>query len=132
MSWLNPISNRKERTGLLLPLLPPARFSWSTVLLPHALILASACVHQLGAHPATGGTRKLSVPGRVHSIPKSCGSQEPSLVPESNPFLTRGTVEPPAKCLQAALYKSKQSSRLQSNHRALAPTPLPGLRLLLN
>src|SRR5207302_1903063 len=86
----NPISNRKERTGLLLPLLPPARFSWSTVLLPHALILASACVHQLGAHPATGGTRKLSAPGPVHSIPKSCGSQEPSLAPDSNPFLADG------------------------------------------
>jgi hypothetical protein len=61
--------------------------------------LASACVHQLCAHPATGGTRKLSVPGRVHSIPKSCGSQEPVPVPESNPFLTRDTVESPAKRL---------------------------------
>ena len=54
-------------------------------------------VHQLCAHPATGGTRKLSVPGRVHSIPKSCGSQEAFLPPGSNPFLTRGTVESPAK-----------------------------------
>ena len=51
-------------------LLPPARFFWSTILLPHALVLASACVHQLCAHPATGGTRKLSVPGRVHSDAK--------------------------------------------------------------
>src|SRR5437016_4099583 len=31
-------------------LLPPARFSWSTVLLPHGLVLASACVHQPCAH----------------------------------------------------------------------------------
>jgi hypothetical protein len=56
-------------------------------------------VHQLGAHPATGGTRKRSVPGRVHSIPKSGGSPEASLLPEANPLLTRGTVESPAKCL---------------------------------
>jgi hypothetical protein len=97
--WLNPISNRKERTGFAPALLPPARFSWSTILLPHAPVLASACVHQLGAHPATGGTRKLSVPGRVHSMPKSCGSQKAPLPPGSNPFLTRGTVESPAKCL---------------------------------
>jgi len=76
---------------------PSGSFSWSTVLLPHVLVLASACVHQLCAHPATGGTRKLSVPGRVHSIPKSCGSQEAFLPPGSNPFLTRGTVESPAK-----------------------------------
>jgi hypothetical protein len=99
MRRLNPISNRKERTGLLQPWLPPARFSWSTVLLPHALILASACGHQLGAHPAKGGTRKLSVPGRVHSVSKSCGSQETFPPPESNPYVTRGTVESPAKCL---------------------------------
>jgi len=29
------ISNRKERTGSLRPGLPPARFSWSTIQLPH-------------------------------------------------------------------------------------------------
>jgi hypothetical protein len=63
------------------------------------LVLASACMHQLGAHPATGGTRKLSVPGRVHSRPKSSGSPKAGLLPESNPFVTRGTVESPAKYL---------------------------------
>ena len=51
-------------------LLPPARFFWSTVLLPRALALASARVHQLGAHPATGGTRKLSAAGvQLYAIP---------------------------------------------------------------
>ena len=77
--------------------LPPARFSWSTVLLPHVSVLASVCVHQRCAHPATGGTRKRSVPGRVHSIPKSSGFPE-ARPPGANPFLTRGTVESPAKC----------------------------------
>jgi len=81
--------------------LPPARFSWSTVLLPHASVLASVCVHQRCAHPATGGTRKRSVPGRVHSIPKSSGFPE-ARPPGANPFLTRGTVESPAKCSSAA------------------------------
>jgi len=57
-------------------------------------------VHQSCAHPATSGTRKLSVPGRVHSIPKSCGSLEALSLPGANPFLTRGTVESPAKCLE--------------------------------
>jgi hypothetical protein len=56
-------------------------------------------VHQLGAHPTTGGTRKLSVPGRVHSVPKSSGSPKAGLLPESNPFVIRGTVESPAKYL---------------------------------
>jgi hypothetical protein len=75
----------------------PARFSWSAVLLPHAPVLASVCVHQRCAHPATGGTRKRSVPGRVHSIPKSGGFPE-APPPGANPFLTHGTVESPAKC----------------------------------
>jgi len=107
MSSLTIYLNRKEQAGLLQTWLPPARFSWSTVLLPHAPVFASAYVHQLCAHPPrVRRTRKLSVPGRVHSISKSCGSQEPSLVPESNPFLTRGTVESPAKYLGAALRKN--------------------------
>ena len=45
---------------MLLSFLPPARFFWSTVLLPHALLLASARVHPLCAHPARGGTIKGS------------------------------------------------------------------------
>src|SRR5271166_4923769 len=67
---VGPLSTRKEPAGLLRSELPPARFSWSTVLLPHAPILASACVHPLCAHPATGGSRKRSVPVRVHSVSK--------------------------------------------------------------
>src|SRR5438874_1039530 len=46
-------------------MLPPARFSWSTVLLPHVRVLTSLCVHRLCAHPAAGGARKPSVPGRL-------------------------------------------------------------------
>jgi hypothetical protein len=33
-------------------------------------------VRPRGAHPARAGTRKLSVPGRAYSMPKSCGFQE--------------------------------------------------------
>src|SRR4051794_38001751 len=96
---LHKLSNRKERTGRLLLELPPARFCWSTLPLPRALALASACVHPRCAHPTSGGTRKLSVPGRVHSVPESCGSQAALRLPRSNPFVTRDTVESPAKRL---------------------------------
>jgi hypothetical protein len=89
------------------PRLPPARFSWSAVLLPQAPALASACVHRPCAHPATGGTRKRSVPGRVHSVSKSCGSRSAPARWGANPFLTHGTVESPAKlslrhCIESA------------------------------
>jgi len=39
------------------------------------------------------------VPGRVHSMPKSCGSQQALLPAQSNPLLTRGTVESAIRAL---------------------------------
>jgi hypothetical protein len=46
------------------------------------------------------GTRKRSVPVRVHSVYKSFGFVVSChQVPTSNPFLTHGTVESPAKLL---------------------------------
>ena len=68
--------------GLLLPR-PPC---WQV-----AVALASRPIRR------NTGSRKPSVPGRVHSVPKSCGSQSATALPRSNPFLTRGTVESPAK-----------------------------------
>lgn len=112
-------SNRKQRGFGYPSPLPPARFSWSTVLLPHALVLASACGHPRGAHPAQGGTRKPSVPGRVHSMAKSGGSQEAGRPPKSNPWLTRGTVESPAKRLLSCVDKELG--------RAAASNQSPGL-----
>ena len=97
----NILSNRKERTGPLLPGSLRLGFVGQPFYY-HARSFWQARVHQPCAHPATGGTRKLSVPGRVHSVSKSCGSSEAWPLPESNPLLTRGTVESPAKCLQAA------------------------------
>jgi len=41
----------------------------------------------------------------------------------SNPFLTRDTIESPAKILRAAPYIFRESRRFQSNRRASAPTP---------
>jgi hypothetical protein len=54
------------------------------------------------AHPASGGTRKPSVPVRVHSVRESFGFADSRCqAPASNPFLTRDTVESPAKLFQA-------------------------------
>ena len=106
--------------------LPPARFSWSAVLLPQAPALASACVHRPCAHPATGGTRKRSVPGRVHSVSKSCGSRCAAARCGANPLLTHGTVESPAKLSlrhyleSARAAASNQSPRRCVQHLSLA------------
>src|SRR5258707_7328 len=80
--------------------------------------------HHRGAHPAPGGTRKLSVPVRVHSIQKSYGSRKASLLLESNPFLTRGTVESPAKYLPvASLLKSRKAAASNQSTELHCPTP---------
>lgn len=65
-------------------------------------------LHQSCAHPATGGTRKLSVPGHVHSVPKSCAFLETFGLPGANPFLTRGTVGSSAKCLNCAFNSQRE------------------------
>jgi hypothetical protein len=45
------------------------------------------------------GTRKYSVPVRVHSVSKRFGFVGSChQAPAANPFLTHGTVESPAKC----------------------------------
>jgi hypothetical protein len=104
---------RTERSSGMVPALAPSgSVSWSTVLLPHAPILASACVHQFCAHPACGGTRKLSVPGRVHSVLKESWFVNSQLT--SNPFLTRGTVESPLKALADASSQGKAADSNQS------------------
>jgi hypothetical protein len=62
----------------------------------HLVLVLGAFIKKLpGAHPATGGTRKHSVPGRVHSVTKELRFVNPKLT--SNPFLTHGTVESPLK-----------------------------------
>jgi hypothetical protein len=101
-----PISNRKKpaRIDSWLRLLP-ARF-WSNIsLTKRARLDKRVGPHPRGAHPALGGTRKLSVPGRVHSVAESFGFRKAAALPcQSNPFLTRGTVESPAKFPERALY----------------------------
>jgi hypothetical protein len=106
---LNPTFEPKGADRTSPAQLPPARF------LGQLLYNDAGCLWQARAgthscaHPAIGGTRKLSVPGRVHSVPKSCGFSETRALPESNPFVTRGTVESPAKCQCAARSKSEES-----------------------
>jgi hypothetical protein len=131
MRELNHLSNRKERTGRLLP------SSLRLGLFGQCLYIHAGCLWQAragtrsGAHPATSGTRKLSVPGRVHSVPKSCGFSEAWWLPEFNPFVTRGTVESPAKCRCAA--PSNWSRRADASNQSQGlgrPTPrVAGRRL---
>ena len=52
------------------------------------------------------GTRKRSVPGRVHSVGKSFGfAGSCCQAPASNPLWTHGTVESPIKYLLAAVFR---------------------------
>jgi hypothetical protein len=54
-------------------------------------------------NPDSSGSRKRSVPVRVHSVRKNSGFTGPGcLAPASNPLLTHGTVESPAKLSLAA------------------------------
>jgi len=87
---VSPEFEPKGADGIAPALLPPARFSWSTILLPHALVLASACVHQRCAQTGdwnprcahqTSGMRRITVenlrldPFPLESfsrLPKSC------------------------------------------------------------
>ena len=57
----------------------------------------------------TPGSRKPSVPGRVHSVPESCGSQAArGALPGSNPLLTHGTVESPTKRFLRRFLKNRE------------------------
>jgi len=78
-------------------------FSWSAFSYSGSAQRASRQRTGPAPNPGFPGSRKLSVPGRVHSIPKSCGSQPASAPSGSNPFLTRDTVESPAKLFSAHL-----------------------------
>jgi hypothetical protein len=59
--------------------------------------------------PVVPGSRKLSVPGRVHSVQRVYGflrRGKPS--PKSNPFVTHGTVESSANLFYSCFHKSKK------------------------
>jgi hypothetical protein len=104
--FLIPISNRKERAGSCSrSRLPPARFCWSPVFYHCRRPSGKPQWHwpqrPILVHP---GSRKLSVPVRVHSVPKSCGCQGAATLPGSNPLLTHGTVESPAKFLSRRFF----------------------------
>ena len=84
-------------------------FSWSAFFYPGGSILASRRGIDLSAQSRTvPGSRKPSVPGRVHSIPKSYGSQVAVGRPGSNPLLTHDTVESPAKRCFLPLLKNRE------------------------
>jgi len=101
-----------------------------TGLLPRPLPFWPAAV-ALASRPilVTPGSRKLSVPGRVHSVPESCGSQVAWGRPGSNPFLTHDTVESPAKFLSRRYLKNRERP-LPISPMALGPTPFTGWRPL--
>ena len=72
------------------------------------------------------GTRKRSVPVRVHSVGKNFGfTGRACALPASNPFLTHGTVESPAKLFpltDPCVVKVMECDRLQSVQQSFAPT----------
>ena len=76
------------------------------------------------------GTRKRSVPVRVHSVRKSSGfAGSCCQAPVSNPFLTHGTVESPAKLFFKHFHfgaKFRECGRLQSVQQGSKPTPISG------
>ena len=104
------ISNRKERAGLnpgpdslRLGFLGQQTFTLA------APLLASRSGTGLAPTPNPFGARKPSVPGRVHSVLESCGSQAAlGALPGSNPFLTHGTVESPAKLFLRRFLKNRE------------------------
>ena len=120
-----PIFEPKGADGIAPGPAPSGSVFLGHLLWPHGSILSSLWVHPPCARPATGGPRKLSVPGRVHSKPKSSGSQEAGKPPGSNPFLTRDTVESPAKWLCVAWSKIWARATASNQTKGLlCPTPL--------
>lgn len=106
--------------------LPPARFCWSTVVLSRVLALASARAHPPSAHPAFGGTRKPSVPGRVHSVPKSYGSQATSLLavqPVSDSRHGRIACKVFLSCTVAKFQLVRRAAASNQSQGLSAPTP---------
>ena len=72
-------SNRKERAGRLLPGSLRLGFLGHQSSTPAAPSLASRSGTGLAPNPGIPGSRKLSVPGRVHSEPESCGFRRKGL-----------------------------------------------------
>ena len=130
----NQLSNRKEQTGFLPPGSLRLGFVGQPFFYPRVPALASARVHHPCAHPTLGGTRKPSVPGRVHSVPERCGSQAAAslLLPGSNPLLTRDTVASPAKCVSQAASSLNQAREqpLPISPKSSRSNPFAGWRLL--
>ena len=124
-AWLRPISltsisNRKEwgRDCSRSPTPSGSVFLVHCLFITATPLLASRSDTGLAPNPGSPrGSRKRSVPGRVHSIPKSCGSQTAAALPRSNPLLTHGTVESPAKLFFA----------VSKEQRATAPNQALGL-----
>ena len=90
--------------------LPPARFFWSPVFYSCGPLVGKSQSHWPRAQSRlTPGSRKPSVPGRVHSVPESCGSQAAlGALPGSNPLLTHGTVESPTKRFLRRFLKNRE------------------------
>ena len=109
--------------------LPPARFSRSPVFYHWHCLCSKPPWHWPRAQSRfSPGSRKPSVPGRVHSVPESCGSQAAFALPGSNPLLTHGTVESPAK-LFLPLLKNREPPRPISPMAPVSNT-CPGWRRL--
>jgi hypothetical protein len=109
LTWTSN-SNRKERAGLLQVPTPSG-----SVVLVTSLLLLRPLVGKSQSHWSraqsrlTPGSRKPSVPGRVHSVPESCGSQAAlGALPGSNPLLTHGTVESPTKRFLRRFLKNRE------------------------
>ena len=98
-------------------------FSWSAFFYPGGSLLASRRGIDLSAQSQfILGSRKPSVPGRVHSVLKSYGSQAAAKRQRSNPWLTHGTVESPAKRLLAVAKEQRAAASNQSQGLE-SPTP---------
>jgi hypothetical protein len=64
-----PIFEPKGADGILQVLVLPVRFAWQSFITTRVAFY-QACAFAARAHPATGGSRKLSVRGRVLSKPR--------------------------------------------------------------
>ena len=105
---IHPTLNRKELGGNAQSQFPPARLFCSTVRIALGAVLVKSdpatmnCFHLSPARPTRGcESRKRSVPLRVHSVFKRSGFVSPLSALTSNPFLTHGSVESPAKVFPA-------------------------------
>jgi hypothetical protein len=96
--------------------LPPARFSWSPLFYTCGPPIGKPQAHWPRAQSRhVPGSRKPSVPDRVHSVPESYGSQTAlCALPGSNPCVTHGTVESPGKLFFAVSKEQRAAAANQS------------------